>query len=296
MKGFGTDEKKLFSALTNLTVDQMQEVRTAYEAEFKRRLLADVKSETSGYFKHTLQALVQTPAQYDAWLLKEAFSGIGCNKSLISQVLCTRDSNHLLEVKSAYATRFGDGKEGALKARLQSEVSDRALCAVYLHMIEGKRDAGGPAQITTHLTDLTSGHKDSKRFVAALAGHTREHVEAVAEAYLKTNGENFNKLLKKKFSGDLLDAFLLLIKRTVKTFGNRFIQAIDQFDVDEDQVIRIVMGQRTNNLQAINDFVKAESNKNLAQWINAKWGSMGGGKKDAKKVLIATLAQYVTTA
>jgi len=48
MKGFGTDEKALIRTLATKDPLQVTVLRDAYQHRFKRNLIADVKSETSG--------------------------------------------------------------------------------------------------------------------------------------------------------------------------------------------------------------------------------------------------------
>ena len=51
MKGFGTDEKGLIAVLARLDPLQVAAVRATYQSHIRRDLYADVKSETSGYFR-----------------------------------------------------------------------------------------------------------------------------------------------------------------------------------------------------------------------------------------------------
>jgi hypothetical protein len=239
MKGFGTNENKLSAHITPHTHADMALISATYSAEIKRDLLKDIISETSGDYLRVLRGLVMPPAAYDAYILHDAFSGIGCNETVLSEVLCSRSSAHLAEVKIAYQMMYEKKNPNSLKARITSEVS-MPLRAVYLHMIEGKQDPGGEHLLETHVTDLSRasdskglfGSADEVKFIQILAGHQRAHVETVGQGFQKLKGkcillsndlflfgcvgQFLPEMLKNKFSGDLLNAFQVVTTPVVK--------------------------------------------------------------------------------
>ena len=68
MKGFGTDEESLIRVLSKLDPLQMAAVRSTYTTHIGRDLYKDVKSETSGYFRDGLLAIIEGPLDHDAYV------------------------------------------------------------------------------------------------------------------------------------------------------------------------------------------------------------------------------------
>jgi hypothetical protein len=293
MKGFGTNENKLSAHITPHTHADMALISATYSAEIKRDLLKDIISETSGDYLRVLRGLVMPPAAYDAYILHDAFSGIGCNETVLSEVLCSRSSAHLAEVKIAYQMMYEKKNPNSLKARITSEVS-MPLRAVYLHMIEGKQDPGGEHLLETHVTDLSRasdskglfGSADEVKFIQILAGHQRAHVETVGQGFQKLKGQFLPEMLKNKFSGDLLNAFQVVTTPVVKFMSEKLLVALKKFNVDEVTIIRIVCGQKEKELLGIDQYLFDTTGKQLFTWISEK---MGG---DAGRALGAMVARF----
>ena len=91
MKGLGTDEKTIIEILGNRSNDQRQELKIVFKQMHGRDLLEDLRSELSGHFKDTIEALMMTPIEYDAYSFRKAIKGLGTdgddfnNKTSITQ-------------------------------------------------------------------------------------------------------------------------------------------------------------------------------------------------------------------
>ncbi|KAL4921411.1 hypothetical protein BDW62DRAFT_128667 [Aspergillus aurantiobrunneus] len=106
MKGFGTDEKALIQVLSKLEPEQAAAVRATYTSHINRDLHADVKSETSGYFRQALLAIIDGPLAHDTALAREAVQGIGTKEWLLNDVLLGRSNADLNAIKASYERTF----------------------------------------------------------------------------------------------------------------------------------------------------------------------------------------------
>ena len=77
MKGLGTDEKTIIEILGNRSNEQRQELKIVFKQMHGRDLLEDLRSELSGHFKDTIEALMMTPIEYDAYSFRRAIKGLG---------------------------------------------------------------------------------------------------------------------------------------------------------------------------------------------------------------------------
>ena len=71
-------------------------------------LISELKSELSSDFKHTILALVKTPAEYDTEDIRKAVKGK--NKEDMMEILCTRSADEIWDIKQEYrkgTSQFG---------------------------------------------------------------------------------------------------------------------------------------------------------------------------------------------
>ncbi len=77
MKGFGTDEKTIIDIISKRSNSQRQELKNVYKQMHGRDLLNDLQSELSGDFKNSIEALMMSSNEFDAYCLKKAIAGLG---------------------------------------------------------------------------------------------------------------------------------------------------------------------------------------------------------------------------
>ncbi|VEL34127.1 unnamed protein product [Protopolystoma xenopodis] len=68
-------------------------------------LIADLKSELSGCFSKTVQAMMLTRAELSAKRLYEAIDGLGTKESLIIDILCPATNGEMELIKKEYLNR-----------------------------------------------------------------------------------------------------------------------------------------------------------------------------------------------
>lgn len=107
MKGLGTDERKIIDILSTRTNAQRVAVASAFQQNYKRDLIADLKSETSGNFRLLLEALCLPPRAFDALSVRKAVKGLGTDDSVLIEVLCSRTNREINELKAAYSELQG---------------------------------------------------------------------------------------------------------------------------------------------------------------------------------------------
>jgi annexin A7/11 len=118
MKGFGTDEKTLIRTLSSKDPLQVDAIRAAFERNFRRNLISDIKGETSGWFETGLVQLVRGPLMSDVHNLHHAMSGPGTKEKVMNDVLLSRTNADLNAIKSAYRREFHRSLEDAVKGDL----------------------------------------------------------------------------------------------------------------------------------------------------------------------------------
>jgi hypothetical protein len=65
----------------------------------------DLKSELSGDFEKVMLGLMMTPAEFDAFSIKDAVRGAGTDEKALVEVLCSRNNQQIEAMKAAYKKR-----------------------------------------------------------------------------------------------------------------------------------------------------------------------------------------------
>jgi hypothetical protein len=116
MKGFGTDEKTIIDVLGNRSSDQRMELKKSYQQMYGKDLVKELKSEISGNFWNTVEALMMSPVEFDAFSIRSAIKGLGTDEEALIELLTTRSNEQLNAAKQTYQTMFNRDIEKDIKS------------------------------------------------------------------------------------------------------------------------------------------------------------------------------------
>lgn len=258
-------------------------LRDAYNKTFSRDLGHDIKDKTAGDFEKAIIALATEVNEYDAKNLRAAFSGLGSNKDIITEILCTRSDAELKEISHAYNRMYQE----ELKARIHSE-SKGNLRAVY-ETVLGER---GQCDVKDAVAALYAAGADKigtdeKVFVDILAGNDRECVAQIAAAYEKTHGKSLFATIKSEFSGNLKKALQTLVRPTAEFFAEVAVDCFARMNVDEAGVIRVIRSRKEKDLVQVSvEMAKLKKHQELSVWVVKKTGG------NLQKILTAVVANF----
>lgn len=105
MKGLGTDEAAIIKIIANRTNAQRQKIKLTYKSAYGRDLIADLKSELHGNSEDATVALFDTPIEYDVNQLKKAMKGLGTDENSLIEIIASRPSSMLKQIKEEYKNK-----------------------------------------------------------------------------------------------------------------------------------------------------------------------------------------------
>lgn len=141
LKGWGTNDRALIEVICSRTSSQLQAIRHAYYARFRRSLEEDIRSDTSGNYRKLLLTYLtehrsESPqvdinmAQADARDLCKAGEGrLGTDEDAIIYILSTRSSAQLNAAFNIYKQCYGHDIEKAMKRETSGDF-EHALRAI----------------------------------------------------------------------------------------------------------------------------------------------------------------------
>uniref|UniRef100_A0A667YBF0 Annexin n=1 Tax=Myripristis murdjan TaxID=586833 RepID=A0A667YBF0_9TELE len=171
MKGFGTDEGAIIELLGSRTNKQRVPMVAAYKTTYGKDLIHDLKSELTGNFEKLVLAMLMTPAQFDAFELREAIKGAGTDEACLIEILASRSNAEIREINHVYKSEYGKSLEDAISS-----------------------DTSG--HFRRLLISLSQGNRDEKETVdISLAKQDAQKLYAAGENKVGTDESQFNAIL-----------------------------------------------------------------------------------------------------
>uniref|UniRef100_A0A8C8HVW7 Annexin n=1 Tax=Oncorhynchus tshawytscha TaxID=74940 RepID=A0A8C8HVW7_ONCTS len=232
MKGFGTDEQAIIDLLGSRSNIQRVPMLAAFKTSYGKDLVKDLKSELSGNFEKLVLAMLKTPAQLDAYELKDAIKGAGTDEACLIEILSSRSNAEIREINMVYKTENKKSLEDAISGdtsghfrRLLISLAQVQPMALY---------AAGENKVGT----------DESKFNAILCARSKPHLRAVFHEYQQMCGRDLEKSIDREMSGDLesgMVAVVKCIKNTPAYFAERLYKAMKGAGTKDKTLIRIMV-------------------------------------------------------
>jgi len=210
MKGFGTDEKTIIDVLGNRSNGQRMELKKSYQQMYGKDLVKELKSEISGNFWLTVEALMMTSTEYDAYSIREAVKGLGTDEEALIELLTTRSNEQLNAAKQAYQTMFNRDIEKDIKSDT-SGFFQKVLVSLLTasrpntNMVD-KTQAKIDAQSLLNLGAKKWG-TDEGTFLTIFCARSYSNLRVMFEEYQTLSGHAIEDDVKKEMSGNLSKSF-----------------------------------------------------------------------------------------
>ena len=217
MKGFGTDERLLIGTLAKLDPLQINSCKAAYSAKHKRDLMKDVHSETSGYFREGLEAIIRGPLDQDCHALHESIKGAGTKESAMNDVLLGRSNADLNAIKSRYQQIYHRSVESDVKGDLSMKTE-----RLFDMVVSARRNEESapviPQQVETDVQELyraTEGRTgaDQVAVCTVIAHRSNGQLRAISQAYHQKYHKKLTDVIKKEFSGHMEQALVYMVAK-----------------------------------------------------------------------------------
>ncbi|KKK12399.1 hypothetical protein P175DRAFT_0489677 [Aspergillus ochraceoroseus IBT 24754] len=216
MKGFGTDEKTLIHTLAKLDPLQMAAVRQTYSSHIRRDLFADVKSETSGYLRQGLLAIIQGPLMHDTTCAREAVQGIGTKEWLLNDILLGRSNADLNAIKTSYEHTY----RRTLPKDVEDDLSFKTRNLFTLVLRASRHEESAPVDYRAIQAEAqTIQNATAARIVnnvddvcSIFARSSDAELRALSQAFSERYHRSLEAHIEKEFSGHMKDALLHMLR------------------------------------------------------------------------------------
>ncbi|GAA1769389.1 hypothetical protein GCM10009712_16720 [Pseudarthrobacter sulfonivorans] len=190
VKGWGTDENRLFKALQGRTPLQVGAMRKAYAATYPGRDMdEDINEDVSGSEQERADALLSgDPTAAAVATLNDAMDGAGTNEALIMETLRGKTSAERDAITAAYKEKYGVD----LKVSLADEMSDNDLDQANA-LLAGDTTKADAIEVN----EAMEGVGTDEKAINAVYTRIRDEVEADAKRKGMTTAEVKAEVLRR---------------------------------------------------------------------------------------------------
>ncbi|CAM1506796.1 Fc.00g064370.m01.CDS01 [Cosmosporella sp. VM-42] len=222
MKGFGTDEKALIRALADKDPLQVENIRAAFERTFSRKLVNDIKSETSSWLEAGLVQMARGPLLADVHNLQEAMSGPGTKELVLNDILLGRSNADIRAIKSAYQRTFRDRLEDVVRGDLSMKTERHFMIVLAAGRAEDSAPVI-PQQVDDDVMQIykaTEGKMGTDEILVCsiMSQRNDNQIRAIAHTYKQKFNKDLEKVIKSEFSGHMEDALLFQLRHAIDKY------------------------------------------------------------------------------
>lgn len=293
LKGNDLNERQAISVLAGLDPHTLEKVKHAYGELYGHSLVLDISKHVDGHFGAALVGILKDPDEYDAELLHKAMKGLGTNDSVLIEILTTRTPDHIKKIKEAFVKKYGQSLEKWLMDETSGDYEKYLLA---LASAERASSAKGGSNKDEVLKDVERLYKAGEGrlgtneavFIEIFSEKSWKHLRSVIEEYGKHHKHSLDTAIKKEFSGHMEKALLWTIESIENRqafFAKRLHKAMKGLGTDDDDLVRIMVTRRHNDLWEISEEYKQLFGKTLKEDIT------GDTSGDYRRLLIEMIKE-----
>lgn len=277
MKGLGTDEKAIVSALTSISNAQRQHLLAAFKQMYGRDLIEDLKSELSGKLEKVVLALMTPAAAFDARQLNAAMKGLGTDEGALIEILASKTNAEIATTKAAYKKEIGRDLEKDLIDDTSGHFKRLVLSLTNACRDETSAPNADYARDNAQAL-LAAGAKkwgtDESMFNRILCTLSHDQLKLVFAEYEKASGgKSIEQAIKSELSGDVRDGMLAIVqcsRNKTDFFASRLHGAMKGLGTNDTTLIRIIVGRSEIDLENIKVAFGKLYGKPLAQVVKGE--------------------------
>ncbi|CAL8355971.1 unnamed protein product [Lota lota] len=274
IKTKGVDETTIIDVLTKRTYSQRREIAFAYEKRAKKDMITALKAALSGSLETVILGLMKSTAQYDASAINGSIKGLGTDEETLIEILCSRSSAELVDIKRVYKELF--------KKDLEKDVAGDTsghFAKLLLALVQGKR-ADASSIVDYQMIDddaralYEAGVKrkgtDVACWISILTERSVPHLQKVFQKYKSYSPYNMQESIRKEVKGDLEMSFLTLVdclENKQLYFASRLNDAMKSKGAKEKVLTRIMVSRCEVDLRKIRGEFKSQNGQSLHKAI-----------------------------
>ncbi|CAF3852699.1 unnamed protein product [Rotaria sp. Silwood2] len=223
----------------------------------------------------------------DCQALSQAMKGAGTNERALIDIIANRSNTQRQQIKLQYKSMYGVVVKRFFKAN-RDELSPQQIQQARQMGIESVIDRNRARQDADDLYKAGAGKwgTDEKTFNAIFARRNYYQLRATFEEYQKKYQKDIAKVIRSEFSGDIKDAYLVLIsciRDRPSYFAECIHKAVSGLGTNDSTLIRVIVTRSEIDLAQIKQQYQQIYNRSLAQDVS------GDTSGDYKRILLSII-------
>uniref|UniRef100_A0A671W3W3 Annexin n=1 Tax=Sparus aurata TaxID=8175 RepID=A0A671W3W3_SPAAU len=286
IKTKGVDENTIIEILVKRSNEQRQQIKAAYQQASGKSLESALKSALKGDLEDVVLALLKTPAQYDAQLLKQAMKGLGTDEDTLIEVMASRNNREIVEIKKVYKEEYKKDLEDDIKSDTSGDFRSALLELCKVRVCEMPMLINQCTLDARALYEAGEGRKgkDCSVFIEILSTRSAIHLRKVFERYSKYSKVDVAKAIDLEMKGDIENLLTAVVKCAGSRpayFAERLYLSMKGKSPRKNVLTRIMVSRSEIDMKRIRDEYKKTHGKTLHQEI------LDDTKGDYEKILLA---------
>ncbi|KAG8453852.1 hypothetical protein GDO86_000468 [Hymenochirus boettgeri] len=268
LQGFGCDKDMLIDILTQRSNAQRIMIAEAYGNMYGRDLLLTLKENLDGHFKDVIVGLMYPPPSYDAHELWYAMKGPGTDENCLIDILTTRTSSDIFQLKEAYLIQYNSNLDEDISSETSGHFRDALMNLVQGVREEGYGDPAMAAQDAMVLWEAcqrrTGEHKNMLQMI--LCNKSYQQLWLVFQEFQNISGQDIAAAISESYDGyfqQLLLGIVSCVRDKPAYFAYRLYNAIHDFGFHNKTVIRTLISRSEIDLMNIRQKYKETYGKSL---------------------------------
>ena len=245
--------EKVVEIICSRSNEQRLKIAETYVTGFGKELSEVIESKLSGNVKNLIQGCLLSKVDFDANEINRAIRGAGTDEDLLSEIIATRPSRHLVHVRDKYKELFSETLDEAIKGDT-SKYYEKLLIAI----IQGKR-SDNPYPNSQKMKEIveklkgSDGKYQNDYFVQYFSTCSYGEICTICRLFESTYKENVLDVLKNEMDKDAYD-FIRIFLRYISDSGTFFAEKLHNFK--EKDLTRILISRSEVNMDEIRDAYK----------------------------------------
>ena len=260
----------LIQIVAHRSNEQRQEILRAYFNKFQKQLTDDLRCELGGNFRDAVIALFFTPVDYDCYQLYMAMKGLGTNEDTIIEILATRSSQRINQIKQRYPEMF---KNKNLEEDIKNDTSG-FFRVILLKLLQGNRNNNpypdeqdcNNCAIALYNASKLKKEQLQETYVNMLTQKSRQELALISKIYYQWYSKTLFEAIESLFSGDsrkVLKAIIYALLSPSEYFAYRINKAVKGFGTNDTILIRVLVSRDEIDIERIKRYYKQLYKKDL---------------------------------
>ncbi|XP_018540824.1 LOW QUALITY PROTEIN: annexin A1-like [Lates calcarifer] len=269
----GVDEDVIIAVMVQRNNEQRQKIKVVYEASTGKKLEKALKSALHSDLEDISLALLMTPAQFDAYLIRKATKRLGTDEDVLVEVLATRSNAEIRELKRIFKEEYKTDLEDVIRSETNGDFTSALLA-----MLKANKDESNEVNMDLARKDaetlFEAGENTSRinvsTFIDILTTRNGKQLSKTFQHYASISDVKLPKVLDMKLSGDIEDCLLDIVKcawNTPAFFAEKLHRAMEGHGTCDSTLIRVLVSRSEVDLKKIVEEYRAMYDRSLQEHI-----------------------------